>query len=180
MRATRPPLRETEGRRFFQVGATHPNPESDHRGVVAPPALRLANRLTYQFTSVRTLRASNGIRLSARTNMIFMANPSSISISLLHPNFGIRFNGMRLQIERRNHRPSIIDFGVSCRRAKIQRRRLLRDPFHERVTRADRPHRPCFVSQPRGALSAHWPQPGGMQTVIFIADSTKNTYTLPG
>ncbi len=47
----------------------------------APSALRLANRLTYQFTSVRTLRASKGIRLSARTNMIFMANPSSISIS---------------------------------------------------------------------------------------------------
>ena len=47
---------------------------------VSPP-LRLANRLTYQFTSVRTLHGSKGIRPSSRTNMISMANPSSISIS---------------------------------------------------------------------------------------------------
>src|SRR5215472_12433786 len=62
------------------------------------------------------------------------------------PSFGIPFNDMRLEIERQNYRPSIIDFGVSRRRAKIQRRRSLRDPFHARITCADCPHRPCFVS----------------------------------
>ena len=34
------------------------------------------------------------------------------------PGFAIRFNDMRLEIERRNCRPSIINFGISCRQSE--------------------------------------------------------------
>jgi len=48
--------------------------------------------------------------------------------------------------------------------------------LHARIAHTDRAsyHTQEALSQRIG------PQPGGMQTVIFIAGSTKNTYTLPG
>ena len=68
------------------------------------------------------------------------------------PGFAIRFNDMCLEIERRNCRQSIIDFGISCRRAKIQRRRLLRDPFHARYMCGS--PTPAVLSQRIGANPA--------------------------
>jgi hypothetical protein len=77
---------------------------------------------------------------------------STATVSI--PGFGIRFNGMRLQIERRNYRPSIIDFGVSSRRAKIQRRRLLHHPFHARVMCGSPTQTVLRITPKRCSLSA--------------------------
>jgi hypothetical protein len=88
------------------------------------------------------------------------------------PGFAIRFNDTRLEIGRRNRRPSTIDFGISGRRAKNAKTEVAARLIPRARYMRGSPPTPCFVSHPRGALSAHWSQPRGMQTVIFIADST--------
>ena len=95
------------------------------------------------------------------------------------PDFAIRFTDMRLEIERRNCCPSIIKFGVSIAERKYRGEDCC-VTYSTRIRSAGSPAHTVLRITPKRRLSAHWRQPGGMQTVIFIADSTKNTYTLPG
>ena len=71
------------------------------------------------------------------------------------PSFVIRFNDMRVEIELRNFRPSIIDFGICCRRAKITQPDVA--AWRARVTYADRAHGPCFLSALALTRERFWP-----------------------
>ena len=160
------------------VSPNMPHPRSrsgQSKGIESNCRLRHTSRREGICAKLRVLVSSrhNGPAFSAVSTSSTAEKVVPISVATVSIlNFGIRFNGMRLEIERRNCRRSIINFDVCRRRGYTngdccvtQSTRRLR----ARLVRTDR-----ASHHTREALSGvHWPEPSGTQTVIFIADSTR-------